>query len=169
MVARSWSRPHRRRTFKLSGDPQFAAKVHDVVGLYVDPPAHSLVLSVDEKSQIQALDRTQPGLPMKEGRAGTITHDDIRNGTTTLFAPLNLLDWTVIGQCMQRHRHQEFLRFLNRLERDIPAGRLIRVILQQLRQATSTPKSERGCSASAMGSAGSGAEEDCFGPGASLG
>jgi len=117
------------RTFKLSRDPQFAAKVHDVVGLYVDPPAHSLVLSVDEKSQIQALDRTQPGLPMKRGRAGTMTHDYVRNGTTTLFAALNVLDGTVVGQCMQRHRHQEFLRFLNRLERDIPAGRLIHVIL----------------------------------------
>ena len=87
--------------FKLSRDPQFAAKVHDVVGLYVDPPAHSLALSVDEKSQIQALDRNQPGLPMKWGRARTITHDYIRNGTTTLFAALNLLDGTVIGQCMQ--------------------------------------------------------------------
>jgi hypothetical protein len=122
--------PHRLRTFKLSRDPQFAAKVHDVVGLYIDPPAHSLVLSVDEKSQIQslplarteALDRTQPGLPMKRGRAGTMTHDYVRNGTTTLFAALNLLDGTVVGQCMQRHRHQEFLRFLNRLERDIPAA-----------------------------------------------
>ncbi len=121
--------PHRLRVFKLSRDPQFAAKVRDVVGLYVDPPAHSLVLSVDEKSQIQALDRTQPGLPMKKGRAGTMTHDYIRNGTTTLFAALNVLDGTVVGQCMQRHRHQEFLRFLNRLERDIPAGRLIHVIL----------------------------------------
>jgi transposase len=121
--------PHRLRAFKLSRDPQFAAKVHDVVGLYLDPPAHSLVLSVDEKSQIQALDRTQPGLPIKRGRAGTMTHDYIRNGTTTLFAALNLLDGTIVGQCMQRHRHQEFLRFLNRLERDIPAGRLIHVIL----------------------------------------
>jgi DDE superfamily endonuclease len=100
-----------------------------VVGLYVDPPAHSLVLSVDEKSQMRALDRTQPGLPMKPGRAGTMTHDYIRNVTTTLFAALNVLDGTVIGQCMQRHRHQEFLRLLNRLERDIPAGRLIHVIL----------------------------------------
>ena len=121
--------PHRLRTFKLSRDPQFAAKVHDVVGLYVDPPAHSLVLSGDEKSQIQALDRTQPGLPMKRGRAGTMTHDYIRNGTTTLFAALNVLDGTVVGQCMQRHRHQEFLRFLNRLEHDIPAGRLVHVVL----------------------------------------
>jgi transposase len=121
--------PHRLRVFKLSRDPQFAEKLRDVVGLYVDPPAHSLVLSVDEKSQIQALDRTQPGLPMKPGRAGTMTHDYIRHGTTTLFAALNVLDGTVVGQCMQRHRHQEFLRFLNRLERDIPAGRLIHVIL----------------------------------------
>ena len=121
--------PHRLQVFKLSRDPQFAAKLRDVVGLYVDPPAHSLVLSVDEKSQIQALDRTQPGLPMKKSRAGTMTYDYIRNGTTTLFAALNVLDGTVIGQCMQRYRHQEFLRFLNRLERDIPVGRLIHVIL----------------------------------------
>src|SRR5271170_1141378 len=132
-VQRIWAahglQPHRVRRFKLSQDPAFAAKLRDVVGLYLDPPAHSLVLSVDEKSQIQALDRTQPGLPMKQGRAGTMTHDYIRNGTTTLFAALNVLDGTVIGQCMQRHRHQEFLRFLKRLERDIPAGRLIHVIL----------------------------------------
>ena len=121
--------PHRLRTFKLSRDPQFTAKVRDVVGLYLDPPAHAVVLSVDEKSQIQALDRTQPGLPIKRGRAGTMTHDYIRNGTTTLFAALNVLDGSVTGQCMQRHRHQEFLRFLNRLERDIPAGRLIHVVL----------------------------------------
>ena len=100
-----------------------------MVGLYVDPPAHSLVLSVDEKSQIQALDRTQPGLPMKKGRAGTMTHDYKRNGTTTLFAALNVLDGSVIGQCMQRHRHQEFIRFLNRIERDVPAGKLIHVVL----------------------------------------
>ena len=121
--------PHRLRTFKLSRDPQFASKVRDVVGLYVDPPAHAVVLSVDEKSQIQALDRTQPGLPMKKGRAGTMTHDYIRHGTTTLFAALNVLDGRVIGQCMQRHRHQEFLRFLNRLERAIPAGKLVHVVL----------------------------------------
>ena len=100
-----------------------------MVGLYVDPPAHAVVLSVDEKSQIQALDRTQPGLPMKKGRAGTTTHDYVRNGTTTLFAAMNVLDGTVIGQCMQRHRHQEFIRFLNRLERDIPAGKLVHVVL----------------------------------------
>ena len=117
------------RGFKLSQDPAFAAKLRNVVGLYLDPPAHSLVLSVDEKSQIQALDRTQPGLPMKRGRAGTMTHDYIRNGTTTLFAALNVLDGTVIGQCMARHRHQEFLRFLNRIEAAVPAGKLIHAIL----------------------------------------
>ena len=121
--------PHRLRTFKLSRDPLFASRIRDVVGLYVDPPAHAVVLSVDEKSQIQALDRTQPGLPMKKGRAGTTRHDYLRNGTTTLFAAMNVLDGTVIGQCMQRHRHQEFIRFLNRLERDIPAGELVHVVL----------------------------------------
>ena len=121
--------PHRLRIFKLSRDPQFAAKVHDVVGLYIDPPAHSLVLAIDEKSRIQALDCSQPGLPMKKGRAGTMTHDYIRHGTTTLFAALNVLDGTIIGQCMQHHRHQEFLRFLNRIERQVAAGRLIHVIL----------------------------------------
>jgi hypothetical protein len=121
--------PHRVRRFKLSQDPAFAAKLRDVVGLYLDPPAHSLVLSVDEKSQIQALDRTQPGLPMKRGRAGTMTHDYIRHGTITLFAALNVLDGTVIGQCMARHRHQEFIRFLNRIEAVVPAGKLIPAIL----------------------------------------
>ena len=132
-VQRIWQQhglqPHRVRAFKLFKDPAFASKLREVVGLYVDPPAHSLVLSVDEKSQIQALDRTQPGLPMKKGRAGTMTHDYKRNGTTTLFAALNTLDGSVIGQCMQRHRHQEFIRFLNRIERDVPAGKLIHVIL----------------------------------------
>ena len=132
-VQRIWAahglQPHRVRRFKLSQDPAFAAKLRDVVGLYLDPPAHSLVLSVDEKSQIQALDRTQPGLPMKKGRAGTMTHDYIRNGTTTLFAALNVLDGTVIGQCMARHRHQEFIRFLNRVEAAVPAGKLIHAIL----------------------------------------
>ena len=105
--------PHRVRQFKLSNDPEFVTKLRDVVGLYVDPPAHAIVLSVDEKSQIQALDRTQPGLPPEEGAGpGTMTHDYKRNGTTTLFAALNVLDGTVIGRCMQRHRHQEFLPLL---------------------------------------------------------
>jgi hypothetical protein len=132
-VQRIWAahglQPHRVRHFKLSQDPAFATKLREVVGLYLDPPAHSLVLSVDEKSQIQALDRTQPGLPMKRGRAGTMTHDYIRNGTTTLFAALNVLDGSVIGQCMARHRHQEFIRFLNRIETAVPAGKLIHAIL----------------------------------------
>ena len=107
----------------------FAAKVRDVVGLYVDPPAHAVVLSVDEKSQIQALDRTQPGLPLKRGRCGTMTHDYKRNGTTTLFAALDVLDGKVIGRCMQRHRHQEFIRFLNAIEAEVPAGKLVHAIL----------------------------------------
>jgi transposase len=121
--------PHRWRQFKLSNDPAFAAKLHDVVGLYVSPPAHAVVLSVDEKSQIQALDRTQPGLPLKKGRGPTMTHDYKRNGTTTLFAALNVLDGSVIGQNMQRHRHQEFIRFLNHVERDVPRGKAIHAIL----------------------------------------
>ena len=105
--------PHRILTFKRSTDPEFAAKLEDIVGLYVDPPKHAVVLSVDEKSRIQALDRTQPGLPLKPGKAGTMTHDDLRNRVTTLFAALDMLEGTVLGRCMQRHRHQEFLRFLN--------------------------------------------------------
>jgi len=119
-VQRIWKahglKPHRVRTFKLSRDPRFVEKLQDIVGLYVDPPEHAMVLSVDEKSQIQALDRTQPGLPMKLGRAGTMTHDYKRNGTTTLFAALNTLDGRVIGQCLPRHRHQEFLRFLRTID-----------------------------------------------------
>jgi len=121
--------PHRVRQFKLSNDPNFVAKLRDVVGLYVDPPAHAIILSVDEKSQIQALDRTQPGLPLKKGRAGTMTHDYIRHGTTTLFAALNILDGTVIGRNMQRHRHQEFIRFLNAIEANAPAGKVVHAIL----------------------------------------
>lgn len=112
--------PHRIRTFKLSNDPKFAEKLKDIVGLYVDPPAHAVVLSVDEKSQIQALDRTQPGLPMKKGRAGTMTHDYKRNGTTTLFAALDVATGRVIGQCMKRHRHQEWLKFLRMIDRNTP-------------------------------------------------
>ncbi|MEI7933142.1 MAG: IS630 family transposase [Alphaproteobacteria bacterium] len=132
-VQRIWRshglQPHRVQQFKLSTDPQFVAKLRDVVGLYVDPPAHAIVLSVDEKSQIQALDRTQPGLPLKKGRAGTMTHDYKRHGTTTLFAALNVLDGTVIGRNMQRHRHQEFIRFLNAIEEEVPAGKLVHVVL----------------------------------------
>ena len=124
----AWAQAHRVRTFKLSNDPKFAAKVQDVVGLYVDPPEHALLLSVDEKSQMQALDRTQPGLPMKKGRCGTMTHDYKRHGTTTLFAALDVLEGRVIGQCMARHRHQEFIRFLNTVEAALPAGKLIHAI-----------------------------------------
>jgi len=121
--------PHRMKTFKLSTDPRFVEKFTDVVGLYVDPPAHAVVLSIDEKSQIQALDRTQPGLPIKKGRAGTMTHDYIRHGTTTLFAALNVLDGTVIGRNMQRHRHQEFIRFLNQVEAAVPAGKVVHAVV----------------------------------------
>jgi len=132
-VLRIWRahglQPHRVKQFKLSTDPRFVDKLRDIVGLYVDPPAHAVVLSVDEKSQIQALDRTQPGLPMKPGRAGTMTHDYKRNGTTTLFAALNVLDGTVIGRNMQRHRHQEFIRFLNAIEAQVPARKEIRAIV----------------------------------------
>jgi transposase len=123
-VARVWDRhglqPHRVRTFKLSRDKHFVEKLADVVGLYLNPPDKALVLCVDEKSQIQALDRTQPGLPLKRGRCGTLTHDYVRHGTTTLFAALNVLEGTVIGGCFERHRHEEFLRFLRQVDRDTP-------------------------------------------------
>jgi transposase len=121
--------PHRIHSFKLSNDPKFPAKVRDIVGLYVDPPAHAVVLSVDEKSQIEALDRTQPGLPLKKGRAGAMTHDYKRNGVTTLFAAFDVLEGKVIGRCMQRHRHQEFIRFLNTVEREVPVGKTVHAIL----------------------------------------
>jgi len=134
--------PHRFRAFKLSNDPAFAEKLEAIVGLYVDPPAHAVVLSLDEKSQIQALDRTQPGLPMKKGRGATLTHDYKRNGTTTLFCALNVLDGTVVGRNMQRHRHQEFIRFLNALERDVPAGKVVHVILDNY-AAHKTPEVRR--------------------------
>jgi transposase len=120
-VQRIWQahglKPHLVKTFKLSTDKHFVAKVQDVVGLYLDPPDKALVLAVDEKSQIQALDRTQPGLPLKKGRAGTMTHDYKRHGTTTLFAALDVASGTVMGTCMKRHRHQEFLRFLRVIDR----------------------------------------------------
>ncbi len=132
-VQRIWAAhrlaPHRVRTFKLSRDPAFVPKLRDVVGLYMHPPAHAIVLSVDEKSQIQALERTQPGLPMRQGRPAAATHDYERHGTTTLFAALNVLDGTVLGRCMQRHRHQEFIRFLNAVEAAVPAGRVVHAIL----------------------------------------
>ena len=125
-VQRIWRahelKPHLVKTFKVSRDKNFAAKVEDVVGLYLNPPDKALVLCVDEKSQIQALDRTQPGLPLKKGRAGTMTHDYKRNGTTTLFAALNMLDGRVIGTCLPRHRHREFLRFLRLIDQKTPQG-----------------------------------------------
>ena len=125
-VQRIWRahglKPHLVKTFKVSRDKNFAAKVEDVVGLYLNPPDKALVLCVDEKSQIQALDRTQPGLPLKKGRAGTMTHDYKRNGTTTLFAALNMLDGKVIGTCLPRHRHREFLRFLRLIDQKTPQG-----------------------------------------------
>lgn len=123
-VQRIWRqhglKPHLIRTFKVSRDKRFVEKLYDVVGLYLNPPDKSLVLCVDEKSQVQALDRTQPGLPMRKGRCGTRTHDYKRHGTTTLFAALSMLDGTVIGDCMPRHRHQEFIRFLKRIDAETP-------------------------------------------------
>jgi transposase len=132
-VQRIWEghrlQPHRVRTFKRSTDPAFAEKVEDIVGLYMSPPAHALVLSIDEKSQIQALSRTRPGTLVRPGHPATMTPDYERYGTTTLFAALNVLDGTVLGRCMQRHRHQEFIRFLNMVEANAPTGKVIHVIL----------------------------------------
>jgi transposase len=122
-------RPHRSETFKLSRDARFLEKLTDVVGLYLNPPQQAIVLCVDEKSQIQALDRTQPGLPMKKGRCGTMTHDYKRNGTTTLFAALEVLQGRVVGQCFERHRHQEFIRFLRRLDGEFPAPTPLHLVL----------------------------------------
>ena len=138
-VQRIWRthglQPHRVHQFKLSNDPKFIDKLRDVVGLYVDPPAHAIVLSVDEKSQIQALDRTQPGLPMKKGRAGTMTHDYKRHGTTTLFAALNVLDGTVIGRTSAAPPPSGFMRFLNAIEAEVPAGKMVHVILDNYASA----------------------------------
>ena len=124
MVSRVWRdnnlQPHRTKTFKLSNDPQFAEKLVDVVGLYLDPPEHALVLSCDEKSQIQALDRTQKSLPIYPGRPGTMTHDYKRNGTTTLFAAIELAEGRIIAECMPQHRHQEWLKFLKKIDRETP-------------------------------------------------
>ena len=122
-------KPHRTRGFKLSRDVKFLEKLTDVVGLYLNPPDRSLVLCIDEKSQIQALDRTQPGLPLKQGRCGTFTHDYVRHGTTTLFAALEILEGKVIGQCFPRHRHQEFLRFLRRLDDEFPENLKLHLVL----------------------------------------
>lgn len=132
-IQRIWDahglQPHRVKTFKLSKDKLFVEKLTDVVGLYLNPPEKAIVLCVDEKSQIQALDRTQPGLPMKKGRCGTMTHDYQRNGTTTLFAALNMLDGKVIGECHARHRHQEFLKFLRKIDREFPKNQELHLIM----------------------------------------
>ena len=136
-VQRVWSarglKPHRVETFKLSNDKRFEEKLVDVVGLYMNPPEKAIVLCMDEKSQIQALDRTQPSLPMKRGRAGTMTHDYKRNGTTTLFAALDVLSGKVIGQCLPQHTNNEFLQFLKKLDREVPKGLAVHVITRQLR------------------------------------
>ena len=132
-VRRIWHKhglkPHLMETFKISNDPHFAEKLEAIVGLYLNPPEHALVLCCDEKSQIQALDRTQPGLPLKRGRAGTMTHDYKRNGTATLFAALSTLDGKVISLCQQRHRHQEWLRFLRLLDHATPADKPLHLIV----------------------------------------
>ncbi len=131
-VGRIWRahglKPHLVRTFKLSNDKRFAEKLEDIVGLYLSTPDNAIVLSCDEKSQMQALDRTQPGLPMKKGRCGTMTHDYKRNGTTTLFAALNTLNGSVIETCMPKHRHQEWIRFLNLIKRNSPTDKAIHII-----------------------------------------
>jgi transposase len=131
-VGRIWKanglKPHRVDSFKISNDPEFASKLEAIVGLYLNPPEHALVLSVDEKSQIQALDRTQPGLPMKKGRGATMTHDYKRNGTTTLFAALNTANGEVFGLCQERHRHQEWLKFLRMIDRTVPKSKQIYLI-----------------------------------------
>jgi transposase len=132
-VQRIWSarglKPHLVETFKLSNDPRFEDKLVDVVGLYLDPPDNAVVLCMDEKSQMQALDRTQPSLPMKKGRAGTMTHDYKRNGTSTLFAALEVATGKIIGQCLPRHRHEEFLKFLRTIDREVPKGLGVHLIL----------------------------------------
>lgn len=132
-IGRIWRKyalkPHQLKRFKLSRDPRLVEKIHDVVGLYLDPPVNAVVFSFDEKSQIQALDRTQPGLPLKKGRAGTWTHDYLRHGTTTLFAALNVVTGETIHELMPRHRHQEFLKFLRKVERSVESGLEIHVIL----------------------------------------
>ena len=133
MIHRVWRanqlKPHLTKTFKLSNDPHFVEKVQDVVGLYLDPPEHALVLSVDEKSQIQALDRTQPSLPIYPGRCGTMTHDYKRHGTTTLFAALEMTEGKLIGACMPRHRHQEWIKFLGLIDRDTPPNMDLHLIV----------------------------------------
>lgn len=131
-VGRVWAahglKPHRTTTFKLSNDKRFEEKLEDIVGLYLSPPEHAIVLSCDEKSQMQALDRTQPGLPLKPGRGQTMTHDYVRHGTTSLFAALNVQDGSIIGTCEKKHRHQEWIKFLNLIKRNVPKEKEIHLI-----------------------------------------
>lgn len=131
-VSRHWRahglKPHRVETFKISRDPHFVEKLEDIVGLYLSPPEHALVLCCDEKSQVQALDRTQPGLPLKRGRAATMTHDYKRHGTTTLFAALNTLDGSILSRCEQRHRHEEWLKFLRQIDQETPKDKNVHLI-----------------------------------------
>jgi transposase len=132
-VGRVWRehgiKPHRVKSFKLSNDKRFVEKLDDIVGLYLDPPEHAIVLSCDEKSQIQALDRTQPALPLRSGKTATMTHDYVRHGTTTLFAALNTLDGQLIGTCMKRHRHQEWIKFLKLIDEKTPRGEQLHLIV----------------------------------------
>ncbi len=131
-IGRIWKeyglKPHLHRTFKVSNDPKFKEKLEDIIGLYISPPEHAIVLSCDEKSQIQALDRTQPSLPLKKGRSQTMTHDYKRNGTTTLFAALEVAQGKIIGKCMKKHRHQEWIKFLNLIKRSIPKNKEVHII-----------------------------------------
>ena len=133
MVQRVWHanglKPHLAKTFKVSRDKKFIEKVVDVVGLYLNPPEHALVLCADEKTSVQALDRTQPGLPLKKGRCGTMTHDYKRNGTTTLFAALDMAEGKVIGTCMDQHRHQEWIKFLDLIDRQTPRKKELHLIV----------------------------------------
>ena len=148
VVHRVWQshglKPHLIRTFKVSNDPRFEEKLHDVVGLYLNPPENAVVFSVDEKSSVQALDRTQPGLPIKKGRCGTMTHDYKRHGTTTLFAALDVATGAVIGESYQRHRHQEVLRFLKKVEKAVPKEQELHIILDNY--ATLRTSTKKCCS-----------------------
>jgi transposase len=145
-VRRVWQahglKPHRVETFKISRDPQFAEKLEDIVGLYINPPQHAIVLAVDEKSQIQALDRTQPSLPLKRGRGTTMTHDYKRHGTTTLFAALNVLDGKVLSQCRDRHTHEDWIAFLRLIDQETPAANDVHVIADNY-SAHKHPKVQR--------------------------
>jgi transposase len=153
-VRRIWHKhglkPHLSRTFKVSNDPEFAKKLEAIIGLYLNPPEHAIVLCADEKSQIQALDRTQPGLPLKKGRCGTMTHDYKRNGTATLFAAMSTLDGSVISMCDDRHRHQEWLKFLRVIDDVTPPDKALHLIADKLRHAQASEGAEVAGTASAL-------------------